>query len=97
MPPTCFKPDESLARLVRCGQMLDAADNRQLQISPEKYRILALETIQLLGDLMGSPSAKLACEMSPSLTELFANAMFPFDLAPNVTKVDFNRFKASLQ
>ncbi|KWU24797.1 hypothetical protein [Burkholderia cenocepacia] len=83
---------EASLELARLGQLLDAADCRQLAVSARLYQQAALRAKVLLEEHMGVPAVRRVCEEYTALQEVLANLLF--DSASPSNNFDFSQLKA---
>jgi hypothetical protein len=91
--PVALSAKEASLELARLGQLLDAADCRQLAVSPRLYQQAALRAKHLLEEHMGLPAIRRVCDEYTALQEVLSNLLFEFNtLQPGL---NFSQFKAS--
>lgn len=94
--PTVLSIEDAGLELARLGQLLDAADCRQIPLSPALYRQAACRMRLLLEEHMGAPAIKAVCWEYLSLQEMLANLTFECERAAGLRAgIDITPFKAS--
>jgi len=94
--PSVLSVEDASLELARLGQLLDAADCRQIPLSAALYRQAACRVRLLLEEHMGVPAIKAVCGEYSSLQDMLANLTFECERAAGLCSgFDITPFKAA--
>lgn len=94
--PSVLSVEEAGLELARLGQLLDAADCRQIPLSAVLYRQAACRMRLLLQEHMGVPDIRAICSEYVSLQETLANLTFECERTAGLhARSDITPFKVT--